>query len=33
MVQIKTYPLVPKDLEVVGAFFDVKSGSLIRLFN
>jgi len=31
VVRIKTYPLLPKDLEVVGAIFDVKSGKLERI--
>ena len=28
ITRIKTYPLLPKDLEVVGGFYDVKTGKL-----
>jgi carbonic anhydrase len=28
ITRIKTYPLLPKDLEVAGGFYDVKSGRL-----
>ena len=31
VTRIKTYPLLPKDLEVVGAIFDVKSGKLEKI--
>ena len=31
VMRIKTYPLLPKDLEVVGAIFDVKSGKLEKI--
>jgi carbonic anhydrase len=33
VTRIKTYPLLPKELEVVGAIFDVKSGKLTPLIN
>lgn len=32
MASIKNYPILPKDLEVVGAIFDVKSGKLTKIF-
>jgi carbonic anhydrase len=28
ITRIKTYPLLPKNLEVVGGFYDVKTGKL-----
>lgn len=31
VASVKNYPLLPKDLEVVGALFDVKSGELKRI--
>ncbi len=31
VTRIKTYPLLPKELEVVGAIFDVKSGKLEKI--
>jgi carbonic anhydrase len=31
VVSIQNYPLLPKDLEVVGAIFDVKSGELRKV--
>jgi carbonic anhydrase len=31
VASIKNYPLLPKDLEVVGAIFDVNSGALNRI--
>jgi carbonic anhydrase len=31
VTRIRTYPLLPKDLEVVGAIFDVKSGKLEKI--
>jgi len=31
VASIKNYPLLPKDLEVVGAIFDVKSGKLEKI--
>ena len=31
MASIQNYPLLPKDLEVVGAIFDVKSGELRKV--
>ena len=33
VTRIQTYPLLPKDLEIVGAIFDVKSGKLIPVNN
>jgi carbonic anhydrase len=31
VASIKNYPLLPKDLEVVGAIFDVKTGELRKI--
>jgi carbonic anhydrase len=31
VTRIRTYPLLPKDLEVSGAIFDVKSGKLEKI--
>ncbi len=31
VLRIQTYPLLPKELEVVGAIFDVKSGKLQKI--
>lgn len=31
VARIQEYPLFPKDLEVVGAIFDVKSGRLTKI--
>jgi carbonic anhydrase len=28
LVRLRTYPLLPKSLEVAGGFYDVKSGKL-----
>jgi carbonic anhydrase len=32
VLRIKSFPFLPKDLEVVGALYDVKSGKLEKLF-